>query len=178
MSKTTRRFVILSLVVSPLLGVRVSEAGDLSSWDKVVKPNARFAVLSSFGGEAVLDQETQLVWERAPSTVAVAWPDARLACANRDAGGRLGWRLPTFYELASLVDPAVASNLANPALPPGHPFQGISGSAYWTSTTHALNADFAWHVNFGLRDLSVSAKQSALLFVWCVRGGNSATDAY
>ena len=45
--------------------VGTAEAIDLRSWDrKINNAHARFEVLQGFNDEAVLDKETQLVWER------------------------------------------------------------------------------------------------------------------
>jgi enamine deaminase RidA (YjgF/YER057c/UK114 family) len=87
-------------------------------WDKAMPASQRFVVLAAFNNDAVLDKETGLVWEKSPQSAAVSLPNARLACANKAVGGRKGWRLPALPELASLVDPSVAS--------PARPFrQGI-----------------------------------------------------
>ena len=170
--RTQLTCVLCSLAILIALGMGVSEASELHSWDQKLTTK-RFDVLLRFDDEAVLDHETQLVWEQAPSTTTVLWSAARISCANKVVSGRMGWRLPTFYELASLVD----ADEPSPSLPPNHPFDDVAGVAYWASTTHVLNDDFAWHVNFGIPDLSVSSKV-ALLRVWCVRGGSVATDAY
>jgi len=99
------------------------------SWDRRIE-NARFHVLREFNDEAVLDRETGLVWERQPSTQTFAWPNARLFCAQKAVGGRGGWRLPAFYELASLVVPAVH---AGPQLPPCHHFLRVHAANYWSA---------------------------------------------
>src|SRR5262245_20100473 len=48
------------------------------SWDQTVPCTSpsncpRFVVLANFNSEAVLDRETRLVWERAPSTSTFPW---------------------------------------------------------------------------------------------------------
>ena len=92
------------------------------SWDRRINSaQQRFKVLTEFNSEAVLDRETGLVWERRPSTDGMAWSMARLVCAQKAVGGRGGWRLPSFSELASFVDPSV-TNPQVPRLPTGHPF--------------------------------------------------------
>src|SRR5262245_18973181 len=74
----------------------------MSTWDKTINNVAqRFRVLNAFNNEAVLDRETGLVWERSPSTQTLAWSNARLFCAQKAVGGRGGWRLPAFNELAT-----------------------------------------------------------------------------
>src|SRR5512145_3053761 len=107
------------------------------SWDRRINnAQQRFKVLSEFNNEAILDRETGLVWERRPSTQPVQWPNARLFCAQKAVGGRGGWRLPSFAELASLIDPSVTST-AQPRLPAGHPFLDVQASSYWSATAFA-----------------------------------------
>src|SRR5687768_1954846 len=97
----------------------------MTTWNRRIdNVTRRFRVLNEFNGEAILDRETGLVWERRPSAQTVAWPNARLLCAQKSVGGRGGWRLPAFNELASLIDPTV-TNPALPRLPTGHPFLDV-----------------------------------------------------
>jgi uncharacterized protein DUF1566 len=140
------------------------------SWDQTLAPSTRFIVLSNMNSAAVLDRETGLVWEKSPSTSAVTWRDAQLTCNALFKGNRLGWRLPTLQELASLADPT-QSNPPNPALPAGHPFQNVQRSIYWSATTDATLANLAWAVGFDLGDVGHGDKSSNFLNVWCVRGG-------
>src|SRR5882672_6754171 len=88
------------------------------SWDQTLPSSTRFIVLANMNSDAVLDRETGLVWEKAPSGAARTWHDARSFCANKSTGGRKGWRLPSLPEMTSLLDPTTS----NPALPAGHPF--------------------------------------------------------
>jgi hypothetical protein len=60
-------------------------AGVTQNWDKNLPAAQRFAVLSAFGGDAVRDNETGLVWERSPLITTHVWGVARFECA----GGRL-----------------------------------------------------------------------------------------
>ncbi len=74
---------------------------------QINNPN-RFRILTQFGSQAVLDNETGLVWERSPSTTQYPWTGSltgHIWCNTRSIGNRLGWRLPTIQELASLADP-------------------------------------------------------------------------
>src|SRR5215510_6855533 len=120
----------------------------MSTWDKRINNVAqRFRVLNAFNNEAVLDRETGLVWERSPSTQTLAWSNARLFCAQKAVGGRGGWRLPAFNELASLVDPTI-TNPAVPRLPAGHPFLNVQVGAYWSATVFANQSGFTMEVRF------------------------------
>ena len=104
------------------------------SWDKKLPSASRFTILSAFGDAAVRDDETGLVWEKTLETTEVSWSDARAACANKDVGGRKGWRLPSISELASLVDPAIRTGHT---LPLDHPFTNVQMDVYWSATTVA-----------------------------------------
>jgi hypothetical protein len=144
----------------------------------------RFQLLHDFNDEAVLDQETGLVWERSPSKQALAWPNARLFCAQKAVGGRGGWRLPAFDELASLVDPSVTDPTV-PRLSTGHPFLDVQPAAYWSSTLFAEEPGFTMVVFFffvagsdapiGVNDANT---KGAAKNVWAVRGGCPGPDSY
>src|SRR5215471_2536543 len=122
----------------------------MSTWDKRINNGAQgFGVLNAFNNEAVLDRETGRVWERSPSTQTLAWSNARLFCAQKAVGGRGGWRLPAFNELASLVDPTI-TNPAVPRLPAGHPFQNVQAAEYWSATVFAEEPGFTVAVFFSL----------------------------
>jgi hypothetical protein len=140
-------------------------AVDQRSWDLTINdPLKRFIVLPGFGNQAVLDKETQLVWERTPSDAFVAWGDAYAACLARTTGGRMGWRLPTSEELTSLLRPSTLY------LPQGHPFQpAFIGPWYWTATTDPRSLLKAHAVNVGGTASSWAAKTWTIR-AWCVRG--------
>jgi hypothetical protein len=151
------------------------------AWDKTLPANdpggpcpassSRFTCV--MGGAAVRDNETGLVWERSPSTATFAWEFAQVHCNQLNVGNRKGWRLPTIQELASLVDPTVpfpGPTFSGPTLPAGHPFSNVQSSHYWSATTSASNAGFAWGVFFDDGGVGGGGK-SFSAFVWCVRGG-------
>lgn len=143
------------------------------SWDQTLPSSTRFIVLSNFNSQAVLDRETGLVWERSPSTTAVAgWTS--IDCYNKTVGNRRGWRLPAIQELTSLIDPTQSG----PALPSGHPFQiqNVSG-AYWSATiVDELDGTSprAWAMGLHIGNAFFATKVTNGLFIWCVRGGQGA----
>jgi Protein of unknown function (DUF1566) len=160
----------LGVTVAALLWF-VDPAGaiPLESWDdKIPNANHRFKVLTEFGGAAVLDKETQLVWEQSPQPTIHDWNAARLQCTSRTTGGRKGWRLPSVHELASLVDP----NASNPALPLGHPFTNVQSEIFWSATPEPFSSPFSWIVVFDFGGVGFN-HMSSLLHVWCVRGGQN-----
>lgn len=143
------------------------------SWDKKLPNDSRFTVLTDFGGAAVRDNETGLVWEQSPETKTQNWPSARFQCTSRTIGGRKGWRLPSVHELGSLVDPSV---IPGPTLPVGHPFINVQPAHYWSMSSFAGKPSYAWNVGF-IMGMVHYVKTTDSHNVWCVRGGNNA-DAY
>ena len=143
------------------------------NWGKKLPSASRFTVLSAFGDAAVRDEETGLVWENTLETTELSWTDARAACVDKDVGGRKGWRLPSIFELASLVD---SSMRTGSTLPLGHPFTNVLSDVYWSATTMAGNPNSAWLVFFDTGKVTNGFK-TITFHVWCVRGGTSA-DQY
>ncbi len=128
----------------------------------------RFIVLVNWSSVAVLDKETGLVWERSPSTNVFAWNGAQVHCNALTTGGRLGWRLPTLQELASLVDPNATSV---PFLPAGHPFTNVQSNSYWSATTFFSSPSSAWMLDFANGAGGFDDKTGGSELTWCVRGG-------
>jgi Protein of unknown function (DUF1566) len=156
------------LVITFFAGHKVAtEASELTqNWDKTLPSASRFTVLSAFGGAAVRDDETGLVWEKTVETTEMSWTDARAVCADKDVGGRKGWRLPSMSELTSLVDPSIRSG---PTLPLGHPFTNVLSDVYWSATSVTDNPKNAWLVFFDTGKATFAFK-TITFHVWCVRG--------
>lgn len=160
--------MVLALVAGPALFAGPAHADNLKSWDEIIPDGGkRFKVLKAFNDEAVLDKETQLVWERSAAFgTPTTWVEAQSHCATRVVGGRMGWRLPTIEELTSLIDPSAPEVGAK--LPPGHPFN-VGTTNYWSSTTRAGNPDVAWFVRLALGE-AITVLKIADFRTWCVRG--------
>jgi hypothetical protein len=160
-----------------------AEALDLRAWDqRIDQASKRFVVLQAFDDEAVLDKETQLVWQRTAAQVpfftrddAAGMTDNDAACFNADTGGRRGWRLPSIHELNSLV--------VNQRLPAGHPFLNVhidDSDLYWSATvrltdpTVALGLTFSGAGHHPLRQLPAGTSAR----VWCVRGPGADSTSF
>ena len=182
--KTSIRLATLTVLF--LLAASLAHA---QNWSVQINNGNRFRVLTQFGSAAVLDLETNLVWERTPSTNLFPWASdldttAHISCATKMVGNRYGWRLPTIQELASLGDTVNTE----PNLPAGHPFIldiNQRMGTFWSATTAAteLNSpNAAWFLNFSPDPASLvlyainASTKSEPRFVWCVRGG-SGTDS-
>jgi hypothetical protein len=188
----------LDLILAALSASEVDLRGVTQNWDKALPANdpggpcpsgsSRFTCV--FGGAAVRDNQTGLVWEQSPSSVRYTWNlgvdsvghlgSAREYCTLKMTGGQMGWRLPAMQELTSLVDPSLNDNEGTITLPPGHPFTNIAGifEGYWSATTTAENPNTAWIMGFARIGAFVpfSGKENKAR-VWCVRGGTTA-DTY
>ena len=166
-------YSMLIAIVALFVFVPLGVAEPVPTWDQQINSPHRFTVLTKFGGAAVFDRETGLVWEKSPTepptgpTTKFTWSNAQVHCNDLTTGGRLGWRLPTVQELASLVDPTVSPG---PKLPSGHPFFNVQSYNYWSATTSADDTSLAWVVRFFAGDTAHGYK-SDNNFVWCVRGG-------
>ncbi len=164
------RFTVTFTLGCLILGLVACDNPTLR-WDKKIdNASNRFVTLSDFNEEAVLDLETGLVWEGSPSTNPETWQSAVKLCYEKKIGERMGWRLPTFEELSSLVDGSITPNGQSATLPSGHPFN-MKPQTYWTITSEISDPSQALEVNFIYGSLSRSAK-SAIHYVWCVRCGH------
>jgi hypothetical protein len=170
--KTLRVLSIGMLVL--VLVASTTIAGPVQTWDDQINNATRFRVLNEFNGEAVLDRETGLVWEIAPTFLAQDWGNRAFDCLARNIGGRRGWRLASIHELLTLVEPTAS----NPALPAGHPFLNVSSldpHFFWSATASAQFDTAAYYMtlfngtpNDTLKTFSFRA--------WCVRGGGPLTE--
>jgi hypothetical protein len=159
-----------------VIGNDASEAANsdelTQNWDKRLSSTTRFTILADFDGQAVRDNETGLVWEKAPSGGPTGWAIARVVCLAKTTGGRKAWRLPSVHELASLID----ATQPVPTLQPGHPFTVNLSSSYWTATLSADNPTAAWHVQPS-NGLVSNIDRTTSFLVWCVRS-EANTDTY
>jgi uncharacterized protein DUF1566 len=171
--KSSRNFVarvIAVVLVALALTPTAAGAIDVRSWDqRIDNVNQRFVVLNAFENQAVLDKETQLVWQRTPETTAYGYSTAIKRCVIPSTGGRGGWRLPTVHELRSLLTAGDGY-----VLPAGHPFVvqfPVPTPRIWTSTKNTLDGTLSFYT-LELNDLysPMEASPASSHFVWCVRG--------
>jgi len=141
------------------------------TWSQKISGAARFELV--LDGEAVLDKETGLVWEKSPSTSTFTWENAVNYCflSSSLGGSRRGWHLPTIEQLSSILDTLASGSLM---LPTGHPFLNVQEHNYWSATTKAGDPTYAWIVAFILPgSVTYDFKTTNSNYVWCVRGGQS-----
>ena len=143
-------------------------SSSLPATDGSVSSSDRFVVLANWNNEAVFDRKTGLIWERSPNQSFSDWTQAQERCEHLVLGKHKGWRLPTIFELATLVDQSVPA--PGPTLPAGHPFI-VAPSFYWSATSDITNESNAWGIGFNIGDVGSGIK-SSIDFVWCVRDGD------
>ncbi|MGH8243043.1 MAG: DUF1566 domain-containing protein [Steroidobacteraceae bacterium] len=153
-------------------------AVDLRDWGRKFPTAERFVVLSQFGNQAVLDKETQLVWQRQPFQSQTSWIVAKVRCLSLVLGGRRGWRLPSVHELQSLTRPDAPIGVL--ALPTGHPFVNVQASSYWTETRFVGGSGQptggAFAIQFHVGGLFELPPTETPRFNWCVRGGGPISE--
>lgn len=159
----------MALVLAAMMfAVTKAHALDLRSWDqKITQSSKRFVVLSTFGNEAVLDKETQLVWQRTPSESQFTWVGAVSYCGALAVSGRYAWRLPSAVEFMSLMD---ADSTSVVKLPDGHPFQGSFASYFWSSSSYPDDPIYALWINPTNVFFEGYLKTTNAPRAWCVRG--------
>ena len=107
--------------------------------------------------DTVLDHQTGLVWQREHSGP-MTWDKAMSYAANLGDG----WRLPTIEELIGLIEyTRVRLASSFPAMPP---------TFFWSSSSCAGGAAYAWYVSFILGN-GYYLDKSGTYCVRCVRRG-------
>lgn len=119
------------------------------------------------GGEAVLDLETGLVWERVPSNSTFIEQLAEEHCLLRTTGGRSGWRLPQISDVRSLPDYSSAPF----TLPEGNPFDAGAVIVFW-SATKQYNGVYWAQLNITNGE-TTWGPPGDLHGAWCVRGAET-----
>jgi hypothetical protein len=87
MIKAKRIAILIAVACTGIAVASGASAGTARHWGRQYGAAERFVVLEQYGGVAALDQETQLVWERAPSSAVLTWGSAFAACLPKTTGG-------------------------------------------------------------------------------------------
>ena len=161
MSRLNGRFLaICTTGMASFVLAGTAQAVDLRDWGRKITASERFVVLSQFNNEAVLDKETQLVWQRI-YTLPVTWFEAYYVCTRAQTGGRGGWRLPTLSEIGSLMTPGTQ---AMPSV------FSIPNNYYWTATEHPDADTVAMAIQSPAGQMVSLPSKSASYPFFCVRG--------
>ena len=115
--------------------------------------------------QVVTDSKTQLHWKDDAIGSPMTWTEAINHCESLTFATHSDWRLPNIKELTSLVDDSKTS----PAIDTNVFEHTTSTTAYWSSTTSAGTANYAWYV--GSRGNQERYLKSVSYYVRCVRVG-------
>ncbi len=128
----------------------------------IFSPLAKNSVISNNG--IAVDNDTGLMWQDNDDVgIEKNWKEAIVYCKALTLGSYEDWRLPNITELLSITDREIKYN---PSLKDG--FIKRSSDWFWSSTTQASNANYAWNVRFedGLETWSF---KSYVKSIRCVR---------
>ncbi|MFZ3090191.1 MAG: DUF1566 domain-containing protein [Nitrospirota bacterium] len=149
----------------------------------VAWPSPRFTVsdcgtLGDPSDDVVTDNLTGLMWARTPDSITRSWQEALDYANSFSLCGYTVWRLPNRKELRSLINyGAVTYVWLNT-----QGFSNVRGFSdtinsqeayYWSSSTYALDARYAWTVGMYINVSSYSFKSGPgdFNYAWPVRGG-------
>jgi hypothetical protein len=147
----------------------------LPNWDENLQSTSRFTILPTFNNDAVRDNNTGLVWARAPIPGVLDWYAATSRCLDHQVSGTTGWRLPSVVELNSVRDPTLFGG--GGPFTPHSVFPDVGQDDFWSATTVADDPSRAWFVSFAMGQVGSSVKTANHLVAWCVRGPMNA-DKY
>ena len=123
------------------------------------------------GDGTITDNATGLMWVAGPTAAGIGssylWATAVSNCEDLTYAGYSDWRLPNIKELMSIVDYGDATA---PAIDQTY-FTECQSDFYWSSTTYAPFAPYAWLVGFDDGYVDVDSKTIAPYYVRPVRGG-------
>jgi hypothetical protein len=132
---------------------------------------------------SIKDPSTGLLWLRDASAAgSMSWNNAMSNLSDKTFCGLTGWRLPTIEEFVTFVSDGQVTWWGDwgyifgteKDLMPGLTARGfikVQSTYYWSSSTYAVNTDFAWIVYMWFGYVNDGFKDYSSLPVWPVRGG-------
>lgn len=168
-------------MTAPAAGDGISQDRALANWPMPSSaPGASTKPSYTIMGATVLDNVTQLLWQREPPMTYpgcqsdtsfgghfCTWEESKRYCASADVAAALGgdgWRLPTKIELESLIDETRFPALDTTA------FSGARTDSYfWTSSRYVATTDRVWAVYADFGDTAFHDVNRQTNRVRCVR---------
>lgn len=138
--------------------------GLLASAPWAAAPKGQFSVL---GDGTVKDNKTGLTWQQQAQygSQGYTWDAAKTYCSSLNLGSfSSGWRLPSRFELETLVD--IRATSPNPAIDQTA-FPGTPSKGFWTAMPR--DAAYAWVVYFSVASSEIFEQISLGRWVRCVR---------
>ena len=115
------------------------------------------------GNQTVSDQISGLMWMKSDDGTRRTWQEAVAYCNVLDFAGRTDWRLPTKFEMDSIVDYGRSGPAINPVF-------SCQSSFYWSALPYVDDPAYAWGV-FANDGGDHWLDKSNSYYVRCVRTG-------
>jgi hypothetical protein len=121
------------------------------------------------GDGTVADLNTGLMWQQddTHNSSGYSWPDAVTYCRALTLGNHTDWRLPSAWELSSIVNMGQQTP-PSPSVDTTY-FPGCICNYYWSVTPYVHAAGYSWGVYFS-SGLVGYGDRSYPYYVRCVRG--------
>ncbi|MFZ4580095.1 MAG: DUF1566 domain-containing protein [Myxococcota bacterium] len=118
-------------------------APDYPAWG--IRPESPPAEWFKDNGDGTIsDTQSKIMWQKAHSSGTMPFAGARTYCQTLDLGGHKDWRLPSSFELATLVNHVKLE----PALPSGFAGTFVPAYYFWSASPYAGDTDNAWWLQF------------------------------
>jgi pimeloyl-ACP methyl ester carboxylesterase len=107
--------------------------------------HAGFSFSNVSTNQCVFDNVTGLMWQSYTSDIDFTWEQAFSYVNSLNSSGLCGyhdWRLPSVNELQSIIDYSTTPSIDVSF------FSNAKSDYYWTSTSYAVDLDYAWSINF------------------------------
>lgn len=118
--------------------------------------------LASLGANTVTDTRTKLVWRRFIEPGMYTWEEAKARCSG-------GFRLPSYKELLTLVDPTRSRPAISPVFRGTSEAEDTPSASFWTSSPFVGADNAAWNVTFMDGSNALDGDVTLLHHVRCVR---------
>jgi len=122
----------------------------------VTWPASRF---TDKGDGTVIDNLTDLMWQKTPDNTDKDWSTSLTYANDSNLAGYNDWRLPNYYELASLYN---AEEITQSTWLNNNGFSGIEAS-YWTSTNNALGPQMISFIFSNVNSITWSSDPTTIL---------------
>ncbi|PTN35950.1 hypothetical protein C6366_10380 [Desulfonatronum sp. SC1] len=105
--------------------------------------------------------QTGLMWTKNANMFgSMDWDSATSRCVSLAVDSITGWRLPLIHEFPEIYGATRGE----------HPFEGIQGDYYWTSTHYTgYGENIRWAMNMLAGSLTRLHHITNRYYIWCVR---------
>lgn len=116
------------------------------------------------GDSTVIYLDEKLCWQQSANSKVTNWAEAESYCNSLTVGENDDWRLPTLFELGSIVDKSYETISINDTV-----FRDTEAKHYWSSTAYEFKDQAHWYVHFEIGHQAYALDFSKNYGVRCVR---------